>query len=296
MEKRLERARLQASPNPPMEPRMLGWFAWSSLTSERYREGKSLRAQRIATSTRRPRWDAVRVGEVTDALVGAVAGVAVGSLWEPCVASCWRRIATHQFTEREPQMPELVIDFITSLDGYGAAEGWPGWWGLEGPEYLAWLADHPEADYTVLIGANTYRLMSGLASDGEPGTDILAGLSKVVFSTTLTEPLAWANTQLVTQDPVEAVREMKDKGTKSMRTLGSLTLCRSLLKAGLVDRFRVVVFPVITGATGRDRIYDGYPDVALDMVASRTFDGRLQLLEYVPTVLAGPPGTTKTDA
>ena len=81
-----------------------------------------------------------------------------------------------------------------------------------------------------------------------------------------------------------------------MRTLGSLTLCRSLLKAGLVDRFRVVVFPVITGSTGRDRIYDGYPDVALDMVASRTFDGRLQLLEYVPTVLAGPPGTTKADA
>ncbi len=53
----------------------------------------------------------------------------------------------------------------------------------------------------------------------------------------------------------------------------------------------MVVFPVITGSTGRDRIYDGYPDVALDMVASRTFDGRLQLLEYLPTVLAGPPGT-----
>jgi dihydrofolate reductase len=194
------------------------------------------------------------------------------------------------------QMPELVIDFITSLDGYGAAEGWPGWWGLEGPEYLAWLGDHPEADYTVLMGANTYRLMSRLATDGEPGTDALAGLSKVVFSTTLTEPLAWPNTQLVSQDPVEAVREMKDQDTKSMRTLGSLTLCRSLLKAGLVDRFRVVVFPVITGSSGRDRIYDGYPDVALDMVASRTFDGRLQLLEYVPTVLAGPPGTTKADA
>jgi hypothetical protein len=58
----------------------------------------------------------------------------------------------------------------------------------------------------------------------------------------------------------------------------------------MVDRFRVVVFPVITGSTGRDRIYDGYPDVTLEMVASRTFDGRLQLLEYVPTVLTGPPG------
>ena len=75
-----------------------------------------------------------------------------------------------------------------------------------------------------------------------------------------------------------------------MRTMGSLALCRSLLTAGLVDRFRVVVFPVITGRTGRERIYDGYPDVALDMVASRTFDGRIQLLEYVPRVLTGPPG------
>ena len=193
-------------------------------------------------------------------------------------------------------MPELLIDFITSLDGYGAAEGWPGWWGLEGPEYLAWLGDQPEADYTVLMGANTYRVLSGLATEGEPCTEALAGLSKVVFSTTLTKPVSWVNTQLVTEDPVEAVGEMKDRGTKSMRTLGSLTLCRSLLKAGLVDRFRVVVFPVITVSTGRDRIYDGYPDVSLDMVSSRTFDGRIQLLEYVPTVLAGPPRTTKADA
>ena len=77
-----------------------------------------------------------------------------------------------------------------------------------------------------------------------------------------------------------------------MRTIGSLALSRSLLKAGLVDRFRVVMFPVITGATGRERIYDGYPDVALDMVGSRTFDGRIQLVEYMPKVLDGPPVTS----
>src|SRR5687767_15482210 len=187
-------------------------------------------------------------------------------------------------------MPELLIDFITSLDGYAAAEGWSGWWGLEGPEYLAWLGEQPEAEYTVLMGATTYRVMSGYAAEGEPGTDALAGLSKVVFSTTLSEPLSWPNTQLMARDTVETVREMKDKGSKSMRTIGSLTLCRSLLNAGLVDRFRVVVFPVITGSSGRERIYDGYPDVALDMVNSHTFDGRLQLVEYVPRVLDGPPG------
>ena len=82
---------------------------------------------------------------------------------------------------------------------------------------------------------------------------------------------------------------MKRRDSRPLRTLGSLSLCRSLLEAGVVDRFRVVVFPVITGATGKERIFDGYPDIALDLVESRTFDGRLQLLEYVPTVLDGPP-------
>jgi hypothetical protein len=48
---------------------------------------------------------------------------------------------------------------------------------------------------------------------------------------------------------------------------------------------------VITGNTGADRIFDGYPDVALDMVASGTFDGRRQLLDHVPRILAGPPGS-----
>src|SRR5919204_6777760 len=184
-------------------------------------------------------------------------------------------------------MQELLVDFITSLDGYGAAEGWPGWWGLEGPEYLAWLGEQPERDYTILMGANTYRLMSGFATESEASASDetvtgegaalaeLARASKVVFSSTLQSPLAWANTQLISGDAVEAVAAMKQDGTSPMRTLGSLTLCRSLLEAGVVDRFRVVVFPVITGSTGRDRIYDGYPDVALDMVASRTFDGRL---------------------
>jgi dihydrofolate reductase len=190
----------------------------------------------------------------------------------------------------------LLVDFITSLDGYGAAEGGPGWWGLQGPEYMAWLGERPEAEYTVLMGANTYRLMSGLAAEGEPGTDALAGLSKVVFSTTLKEPLAWPNTRLVNQDAVEVVRDMKEERANHMTTMGSLSLCRTLLKAGLVDRFRVVVFPVVTGSTGTDRIYDGYPDVALDMTDSRTFDGRIQLLEYVPRVLAGPPGTNTDDS
>lgn len=195
---------------------------------------------------------------------------------------------------------ELMVDLIISLDGYASAEGWPGWWGLEGPEYLAWLEQEGEKGYTFLMGANTYRVMSGMseaaAAEGsgfseDEGAALtgLAAVPKVIFSSTLEAPLAWPNSQLVTGDAVEAVTEMKRNGSGPYSTLGSLRLSRSLLTAGLVDRFRLVVFPVITGRTGRERIYDGYPDVSLEMVNSRIFDGRLQLLEYVPTVLDGPP-------
>jgi dihydrofolate reductase len=189
-------------------------------------------------------------------------------------------------------MGTLMIDFITSLDGYASAEGWPGFWGLEGPEYLGWLGEQP--DHTVLMGAKTYQLMSEFAASGEEDVDQLTQMSKVVFSSTLQPPLSWANTRLVGGNAVEAVRTMKEDGDTELRTLGSLSLCRALITAGLVDRFRVVVFPVITGVTGRERIYDGYPDLALDLVESRTFDGRIQLLEYTPTVLDGPPGSTGT--
>jgi dihydrofolate reductase len=196
-------------------------------------------------------------------------------------------------------MGELIIDFITSLDGYASAEGWPGWWGLEGPEYLRWLDERPE--FTLLMGASTYRLMSGFAAGATPeGIDefptdekntfaALTAASKVVFSSSLEEPLSWANTTLVRDDAVEAVRAMKADSPGLLSTIGSISLCRSLLSAGIVDLFRVVMFPVITGATGSERIYDGYPDVALDMTASRTFDERIQLVEYRPRVLERPP-------
>lgn len=199
-------------------------------------------------------------------------------------------------------MSELMVDFITSLDGYASGEGWPGFWGLEGPEYLAWLGEQPEVTY--LMGANTYRLMYGFSAgelpegtdefrpEEEASVDGLTKAKKIVFSSTLEEPLPWANTTLVRGDAVEAVRTMKSEEIGLMSTLGSLSLARALLQAGLVDRFRVGMFPVITGATGAERIYDGYPDVALETISSQTFDGGILMVEYRPRVLDGPPLAT----
>jgi len=120
-------------------------------------------------------------------------------------------------SEERTLMAELLVDFITSLDGYASGEGWPGFWGLEGPEYLAWLGEQPEVTY--VMGANTYRLMSGFAAgetpagqdeftaDEEASLDGLTRASKVVFSSSLDEPLTWANSTLVRDDAVEAVEQ-----------------------------------------------------------------------------------------
>jgi dihydrofolate reductase len=70
-----------------------------------------------------------------------------------------------------------------------------------------------------------------------------------MFSSTLEAPLSWANTELVDGDAVEAVRAMKQRASRALSTLGGLALSRTLLEAGLVDRYRLVVFRVVTDAT-----------------------------------------------
>jgi len=186
-------------------------------------------------------------------------------------------------------MAQLLVDYVTSLDGYGSAEGWPGLWGMGGPEYFAFLEEEGRQGHALLMGATTYRLFARFAESGEEATAELAARRKYVFSHALDAPLGLGDSTLVRDDAVEFVRALK-RGDTPLRTLGSPSLVRSLLEAGLVDRYRVVVFPVVNGATGADRIYEGWPDVAFSDVTTRTFDGRLQLFEGTPAVLDGPPG------
>jgi len=185
-------------------------------------------------------------------------------------------------------MADLMIDYITSLDGFGSAAGWPGLWGMGGPEYFEFLAEEAKEEYVLLMGAATYRLFAEYARTGDQDMSDMTERRKVVFSHSISEPLEWANSTIADGDAVETVRAMK-RGDTALRTVGSPSLCRSLLKAGLVDRYRVVIFPVVNGVTGADRIYDNWPDVAMQPKSLRTLDGRLQLFEAIPTVLDGPP-------
>jgi dihydrofolate reductase len=179
----------------------------------------------------------------------------------------------------------LTIDLISSLDGFAAAEDWPGYWGKEGPELMAWTEEKLAEDHVMVMGANTYRTMSQVvAEEDDPSFARLAEIPKVVFSTTLTPPLTWANTEVVAEDAVPALRRMKEEGSLPLRTIGSISINRSLLREGLVDSLQLVLFPVVTGQTGRQPIFADWPDLDLDLVESRTFDGRTQLLRYVPTL------------
>ena len=69
-----------------------------------------------------------------------------------------------------------------------------------------------------------------------------------------------------------------------LRSHGSLSVNRALMAAGLVDRVEVTIFPVITGQTGDEPIFQGAADFDLELIESRTLDGRTQELVYRPSL------------
>ena len=183
-------------------------------------------------------------------------------------------------------MATYTVDLFTSLDGFGS--GPVAYWGKDGPELREWHARNFFAgeNQTLVFGANTYRLMARFAAQFEedPNFASLSAARKIVISRTLDEPLTWANTTLIAEDALDAVPRLKAESPVPLRSHGSIAMNRALLAAGLVDQLNVMVFPVITGASGEDPILAGLPDIDLELVDSRLFDGRVQQLVYIPTV------------
>ena len=103
-------------------------------------------------------------------------------------------------------MGTLTIDLFSSLDGFAAADGWPGYWGKEGPELMAWLEEKLAEEHTLVMGANTYRDdVADRRRRDDPTFARMAEIPKVVFSSTLKPPLTWANTEIA-EDAVTTLR------------------------------------------------------------------------------------------
>jgi dihydrofolate reductase len=110
----------------------------------------------------------------------------------------------------------------------------------------------------------------------------MSELPKVVFSGTLREPLAWTNSRLAEADILDEVRALKVQTGHPLRTIGSLSVVKGLLGAGMVDRLRLTVFPQILGITGRESVFSGLPDIDLELIDTNVLDVRLVTLEIAP--------------
>ena len=183
-----------------------------------------------------------------------------------------------------------TFDVFSSLDGYGAASGnWTGYWGKQGPELL----DHRLALYDqqqrMVLGANTYRAFTQLLSSSSDESEVrdpwvtrMRNLPTTVVSTTLEGHLDWPDATVVRGDAVDVVARLKEESEVPLRSHGSLSMNRALMAAGLVDRVQVTLFPVITGLTGLDPIFQGAADFDLELIESRTLDGNITELIYRP--------------
>src|SRR5690242_11946003 len=185
-----------------------------------------------------------------------------------------------------------TFDVFSSLDGFGAAGGnWSGYWGKQGPELLARRLGLYSDEQRMILGANTYRLFAQmLASSSEtsevrdPWVTRMWRLPATIVSNTLEGALDWPDATLVRGDAVDVVARLKQESAVPLRSHGSLSLNRALMAAGLVDRVQVTVFPVITGQTGDNRVFQDAADFDLELLETRTLDGRTQELVYRPSL------------
>ena len=186
-----------------------------------------------------------------------------------------------------------TFDVFCSLDGFGAASGhWSGYWGKQGPELLDHRLATYREDQRLVLGASTYRLFSQMLAESTEESDVrdpwvtrMCGLPTTVVSNTLPGPLdAWPDAVIVAGGAVDVVGRLKEQSSVPLRSHGSLSMNRALMVAGVVDVVQVTVFPVITGRSGLEPIFEGAADFDLELIDQRTLDGSIQELRYRPTL------------
>lgn len=185
-----------------------------------------------------------------------------------------------------------TFDVFTSLDGFGAASAnWSGYWGKQGPELLAHRLAQFDQEQRMVFGGTTIRLFSDMLADSskdsevrDPWVTAMWQMPATVVSSTLEGPVDWPDATVVPGDAVDVVARLKEESDVPLRSHGSLAMNRSLMAAGLVDVLQVTVFPVVTGETGTSPIFAGAADFDLELLESRTLDGRTIELRYRPSL------------
>jgi dihydrofolate reductase len=183
-------------------------------------------------------------------------------------------------------------DVFSTLDGYGSFDegaDWGGYWGKQGPELLAHRAALFDTEQRMVFGATTFRETAAIMSAGIDPNALdewnrrTMRTPATVISSTLRDTLGWPDATILSGDAVDIVKRLKEQSDVPLRSQASLSLNWALMAAGLVDRLQVTIFPVISGRTGASPILGGAGDFDLELLESRTLDGRTQELVYRPT-------------
>jgi len=178
-----------------------------------------------------------------------------------------------------------------TLDGVAQAPGGPdadcdsgfvhgGWQApLVDQESGSAMFGHARSMDALLLGRKTYEIFANYwpkAPEEIPFTGLLNGVPKYVASRTLTAPLTWQGSTLVTGDFVERITAVKERHDE-VHVIGSLDLVQSLLRFGLVDRLNLWLYPLLLG-NGKQVFADGTVPTALRLTESVTYpNGTLQL-------------------
>ena len=187
-----------------------------------------------------------------------------------------------------------TFDVFSTVDGFGSytsSGDWGGYWGKQGPEFLDRRVAVLGEDQRLVLGATTFREFvqilgpsAEVSGIDDPVNNRIRTMPTTVVSRTLEGPVDWPDATLENGDAVDVVARLKEESATPLRSQGSLSLNRSLMAAGLVDRVQLTIFPVISGKTGTRPIFAGAADFDLELVESRTLDGHIQELTYRPTV------------
>ena len=197
-------------------------------------------------------------------------------------------------------MSKVVLFVSLTLDGVMQAPGRPDEDRRGGFEYGGWATRYadPEmgraagesmaAGAALLFGRRTYEDFYSVwpnRPEPNPFTDVLNNTRKYVASMTLKEPLPWMNSMLLAGDAVTAVARLRAEGDGDVVILGSGELAQSLMRHNLIDRYVLLLHPLVLG-TGQKLFRDQGPRLVLRPVDSRITSTGVVVVTYVP---AGPP-------
>jgi dihydrofolate reductase len=179
---------------------------------------------------------------------------------------------------------KLIAFELVSVDGVVES---PGEWAFSysDEEMERENASGMAASDALLLGRATYEEFASYWPEqpgGTPMVDYINSVRKYVVSTTLEEPLAWNNSALIKGDIAQEIGSLKEQPGNNITITGSITLVRSLIRAGLLDELRLMVHPVVLGG-GKRLFEDGEDEVVLELVDSKTFGTGVVSLTYRPS-------------